>query len=152
MENLILTVIFLFTLFFLLGSGVWIGLSLMGVAYVGLELFTNRPAGDAMITTIWSSASSWSLTALPLFIWMGEILYRTRLSKELKEKMVSHFSADQLRINDLEKFFTWDRKNGMKYIYKILDLMDRNYLIDQNIDGPFVQYSNQYKKNCSTID
>ena len=83
MENLILTVIFLLTLFFLLGSGVWIGLSLMGVAYVGLELFTNRPAGDAMITTIWSSASSWSLTALPLFIWMGEILYRTRLSEDL---------------------------------------------------------------------
>ncbi|SMF73485.1 TRAP transporter large permease [Candidatus Pelagibacter sp. HIMB1321] len=83
MENLVLTVIFLFTLFFLLGSGVWIGLSLMGVAYVGLELFTNRPAGDAMITTIWSSASSWSLTALPLFIWMGEILYRTRLSEDL---------------------------------------------------------------------
>jgi len=71
---------------------------------------------------------------------------------ELKEKMVSHFSTDQLRINDLEKFFMWDRKNGMKYIYKILDLMDRNYLIDQNIDGLFVHYRNQFKKNCSTID
>ena len=70
---------------------------------------------------------------------------------ELKEKMVSHFSTDQLRINDLEKFFMWDRKNGMKYIYKILDLMDRNYLIDQNIDGLFVHYRNQFKKNCSTI-
>jgi len=46
-------------------------------------LFTNRPAGDAMITTIWTTASSWSLTALPLFIWMGEILYRTRLSEDL---------------------------------------------------------------------
>ena len=45
MENLYLTVIFLFTLFFLLGSGVWIGLALMGVAYVGMELFTVRPAG-----------------------------------------------------------------------------------------------------------
>ena len=72
--------------------------------------------------------------------------------KELKEEMVSHFSTDQLRINDLEKFFIWDRKNGMKYIYKILDLMDRNYLIDENIDGLFVQYRNQFKKNCSTID
>ena len=70
---------------------------------------------------------------------------------ELKEKMVLHFSTDQLRINDLEKFFMWDRKNGMKYIYKILDLMDRNYLIDQNIDGLFVHYRNQFKKNCSTI-
>jgi C4-dicarboxylate transporter, DctM subunit len=67
----------------LLGSGVWIALSLIGVAFVGMELFTNRPAGDAMITTIWSTASSWSLTALPLFIWMGEILYRTRLSEDL---------------------------------------------------------------------
>ena len=83
MENLLLTGIFLFTLFFLLGTGVWIGLALMGVAFVGLELFTSRPAGDAMITTIWSTASSWSLTALPLFIWMGEILYRTRLSEDL---------------------------------------------------------------------
>jgi C4-dicarboxylate transporter DctM subunit len=73
MEDLTLTVIFLLTLFFLLGTGVWIGLALMGVAYVGLELFTSRPAGDAMITTIWTTASSWSLTALPLFIWMGEI-------------------------------------------------------------------------------
>ena len=83
MENLYLTVIFLFTLFFLLGSGVWIALSLIGVAFVGMELFTNRPAGDVMITTIWTTASSWSLTALPLFILMGEILYRTKLSEDL---------------------------------------------------------------------
>lgn len=77
------TGIFLFVLFLLLGSGVWIGLALMGVAYVGVEAFTVRPAGDAMITTIWSSSSSWTLTALPLFIWMGEILFRTRLSEDM---------------------------------------------------------------------
>ena len=77
------TAIFLFVLFFLLGSGVWIGLALMGVAYVGVEAFTSRPAGDAMITTIWTSSSSWTLTALPLFIWMGEILFRTRLSEDM---------------------------------------------------------------------
>ncbi|MEQ9198555.1 MAG: TRAP transporter large permease subunit, partial [Rhodospirillales bacterium] len=70
-------------MFFLLGSGVWVGLSLLGVALIGMELFTVRPAGDAMITTIWTSSSSWSLTALPLFIWMGEILYRTRLSEDM---------------------------------------------------------------------
>ena len=75
--------IFLFTLFLLLGSGVWIGLALLGVAFVGMEIFTTRPAGDAMMTTIWRSSSSWSLTALPLFIWMGEILYRTRLSEDM---------------------------------------------------------------------
>ncbi len=83
MEYLHLMMIFLLVLFLLLGTGVWVGLALFGVAFVGLELFTNRPAGDAMITTIWSSSSSWTLTALPLFIWMGEILYRTRLSEDM---------------------------------------------------------------------
>ncbi len=75
--------LFLFVLFLLLGTGVWVGLALMGVAWVGMELFTTRPVGDAMITTIWASSSSWTLTALPLFIWMGEILYRTRLSEDM---------------------------------------------------------------------
>ncbi|MEY8841690.1 TRAP transporter large permease [Cribrihabitans sp. XS_ASV171] len=83
MEQLIPIAIFLFVLFLLLGSGVWVGLSLLGVAWVGMELFTSRPAGDAMITKIWTSSSSWTLTALPLFIWMGEILYRTRLSEDM---------------------------------------------------------------------
>jgi tripartite ATP-independent transporter DctM subunit len=75
--------IFLFVLFLLLGTGVWVGLALLGVAYVGMELFTVRPAGDAMATIIWRSSSSWTLTALPLFIWMGEILFRTRLSEDM---------------------------------------------------------------------
>ena len=83
MEQFALTGIFLFALFLLLGSGVWVGLALLGVAWIGMELFTTRPAGDAMITTIWTASSSWTLTALPLFIWMGEVLYRTRLSEDM---------------------------------------------------------------------
>ena len=83
MEHLYLTGIFLFVLFLFLGTGVWVGLALLGVAWVGMELFTSRPAGDAMITTIWTASSSWTLTALPLFIWMGEILFRTRLSEDM---------------------------------------------------------------------
>lgn len=83
MEAIAPIVIFLFVLFLLLGTGVWVGLALLGVAYVGMELFTSRPAGDAMITVIWAASSSWTLTALPLFIWMGEILYRTRLSQDM---------------------------------------------------------------------
>jgi tripartite ATP-independent transporter DctM subunit len=83
MEQLAPIAIFLFVLFLLLGTGVWVGLALVGVAWVGMELFTMRPAGDAMITVIWRSTSSWTLTALPLFIWMGEILYRTRLSEDM---------------------------------------------------------------------
>jgi tripartite ATP-independent transporter DctM subunit len=48
-----------------------------------MELFTNRPVGDSMVITIWGSSSSWTLTALPLFIWMGEILFRTKLSDDM---------------------------------------------------------------------
>ena len=83
MENLSIIILFLFVLFTLLGSGVWVGMALMGVAFVGMELFTMRPVGDTMATTIWSASSSWTLTALPMFIWMGEILYRTRLSEDM---------------------------------------------------------------------
>lgn len=83
MSEIFATVVFLVVLFTLLGSSVWIGIALMGVALVGVTLFKNIPAGDAMITTIWRSSSSWTLTALPLFIWMGEILYRTRLSEDM---------------------------------------------------------------------
>ncbi|MEM7651579.1 MAG: TRAP transporter large permease subunit [Pseudomonadota bacterium] len=83
MEHFYLIGIFLFVLFLLLGTGVWVGLALFGVAVVGMELFTSRPAGDAILTVVWSASSSWTLTALPLFIWMGEILYRTRLSEDM---------------------------------------------------------------------
>ncbi|MGE5097333.1 MAG: TRAP transporter large permease [Betaproteobacteria bacterium] len=82
MDALISTLLIVF-LFLLLGSGLWIGLSLMGVAWIGMELFTARPAGDAMAVTVWGSLSSWTLTALPLFVWMGEILFRTRLSEDM---------------------------------------------------------------------
>jgi C4-dicarboxylate transporter, DctM subunit len=83
MDEVLLTGVFLGVLFFLLGSGIWVGLALLGVALTGMLMFTSRPAGDAMVTTIWTASSSWTLTALPLFIWMGEILFRTRLSDDL---------------------------------------------------------------------
>lgn len=83
MTELYAIILFLFVLFLLLGTGLWVGLALMGVAWVGMELFTTRPVGDVMVTTIWATSSSWTLTALPLFIWMGEILYRTRLSEDM---------------------------------------------------------------------
>ena len=79
----LVTTLLIALLFVLLGSGLWIGLSLLGVAWIGMELFTARPVGDAMAVTIWGSLSSWTLTALPLFVWMGEILFRTRLSEDM---------------------------------------------------------------------
>lgn len=83
MNEAILTFALIVALFALLGSGVWIGLTLAGVAWIGMELFSSRPAGDAMAITIWGASSSWTLTALPLFIWMGEILFRTKLSESM---------------------------------------------------------------------
>jgi len=77
------TALLVLSLFAILASGVWIGLTLSGVAWIGMQLFSSRPAGDAMAVTIWGSSSSWTLTALPLFIWMGEILFRTRLSEDM---------------------------------------------------------------------
>jgi tripartite ATP-independent transporter DctM subunit len=67
----------------LLASGLWIGLALLGVAAFALEVWTSRPVGDSMVFTIWGSTSSWTLTALPLFLWMGEILFRSRLTADL---------------------------------------------------------------------
>ncbi len=75
--------ILMLALFALLGAGVWIGLALLGVAWIGMLTFTTRLPGDAMAITVWGTASSWTLTALPLFVWMGEILFRTRLSEDM---------------------------------------------------------------------
>jgi len=83
MNDLTITLLLVGALFLILASGVWIGLTLSGVAWIGMQLFSSRPAGDAMSVTIWGSSSSWTLTALPLFIWMGEILFRTRLSQDM---------------------------------------------------------------------
>ena len=63
--DLAVTLSLIAALFVLLGAGVWIGLALLGVAWFGMELFSNRSAGDAMALTIWGTTSSWTLTALP---------------------------------------------------------------------------------------
>ncbi len=83
MLEIYLTIFFISILLIFLGSGVWVGISMIGVSTIGMMMFTSRPVGDAMATTMWSMGSSWSLTALPLFVWMGEILFRTKLSENL---------------------------------------------------------------------
>src|ERR1043166_805567 len=68
----------------LLCGGVWIAVSLMAVGWGGLHFGGgNFPAGPVLATTVWGNSASWSLAALPLFIWMGEILFRTKLSEEM---------------------------------------------------------------------
>ncbi len=83
MTELLLTIFFISILLIFLGTGVWVALSMVAVSAIGMLLFTSRPVGDAMATTIWGTSSSWTLTALPLFVWMGEILFRTKLSENL---------------------------------------------------------------------
>ena len=83
MPELFLTIFFISILLFFLGSGVWVAISMIAVSSIGMLIFTSRPVGDAMATTIWGTSSSWTLTALPLFVWMGEILFRTKLSENL---------------------------------------------------------------------
>lgn len=83
MTEIHLSIIFLGALFLLLSFGVWVGLALTGAGVIGMMVFTPRPVGDAMMISFWSASSGWALTALPLFILMGEILFRTRLSENL---------------------------------------------------------------------
>ena len=82
MDILIAAALVVILLAFLAG-GVWIGLALAAVGYAGMLAFTPRSPGDAMAVTIWGAGSGWTLTALPLFLWMGEILFRTRLSEDM---------------------------------------------------------------------
>lgn len=79
-SGLLLAAIIVGTMLLLLGLGVWIGLALIGVAFVAMLTGSTRMPGDAMATTIFGSLSSWTLTSLPLFIWMGEILFRSKIS------------------------------------------------------------------------
>lgn len=83
MHSLELTGFLILVLFMILGSGIWIGLALLGVGWIAVAMFTGRPVGDSMVTTIWGASSSWTLTALPMFVWMGEILFRSRLSADM---------------------------------------------------------------------
>jgi C4-dicarboxylate transporter DctM subunit len=83
MDQLWISVILLAALVVLLAGGVWIAIALLGLGFIGMVFFTNSPAGLLMATTVWGSSTSWALTALPLFIWMGEILFRSRISEDM---------------------------------------------------------------------
>ena len=82
MDAIYYSPILIVALLALLASGVWIAISLVGVAIIAM-LLVDAPIDLVMPSSIWSAVSSWSLTALPLFIWMGEILFRTRLADDL---------------------------------------------------------------------
>lgn len=89
-------------LFLLLALGVYVGLALLLVGLLGLVLFTAAPAGPNLATALWTSTSGWSLAALPLFVWMGEILYRSRLAQGLLQglsPLLSRLPGGLLHVN-----------------------------------------------------
>lgn len=84
MEMIEISGLLLLLLMALLACGVWIAIALLVVGYVGMQFVAGGiPAGAVLATTIWGNSASWTLAALPLFVWMGEILFRTRLSEEM---------------------------------------------------------------------
>jgi tripartite ATP-independent transporter DctM subunit len=85
MSTLTLGSILFALLLALLAGGVWIAIALAATAWFGLQFFTSTPPDVNLFQSFWSSSASWTLAALPLFIWMGEILYRTKLSEEMFE-------------------------------------------------------------------
>jgi TRAP-type C4-dicarboxylate transport system permease large subunit len=83
MDPTFAALILLAFMFAALTCGVWIGISLAAVGYVAMSLLSSRPIGLNFGTTLWSANTSWTLTALPMFIWMGEILFRSKLSEDM---------------------------------------------------------------------
>lgn len=83
MDVLTVTGILGLVLLVLLAGGLWIGLALATAGFIAIDFFTAAPAGSLLATTLWDHSWGWALTALPLFVWMGEILFRARLSEDM---------------------------------------------------------------------
>ncbi len=83
MDLTLLSIILVITLFGFLLLGLWVGFALLAVGLVAMELASPAPAGTVLATRVWGSLNVWDLTALPMFIWMGEILFRSRLSSDM---------------------------------------------------------------------
>ena len=104
MSEVSMTLFLLVILFVFLGSGIWVAFSLFGVGVLGMALFTEAPLGEVMATTVWGASNSWSLAALPLFVWMGEILFRSRLSEDMFSGLspwLNHLPGRLLHVNIL---------------------------------------------------
>ena len=83
MSDPLIALVLLALLIGLLALGVWVAIALLAVALVAILFFSNAPAGLVLATTMWGHSHSWALAALPLFILMGEILLRSRLSQDM---------------------------------------------------------------------
>jgi C4-dicarboxylate transporter, DctM subunit len=75
----------LIILFFFLGTGLWIGSSLALTGLLGMELFASLPVGKILATQVYNWNDQFPLVSLPLFIFMGELIFHFRLNQGLYE-------------------------------------------------------------------
>jgi tripartite ATP-independent transporter DctM subunit len=75
------SIVLLIVLFGLLAAGAWVWLALLSVGVVGLAVFRGMPVEKLLAQNLWNTATTESLLALPMFILMAEILFRSRLSR-----------------------------------------------------------------------
>ncbi|WP_316863268.1 TRAP transporter large permease subunit [uncultured Cohaesibacter sp.] len=80
--SLIITTL-LVSLLVVLGSGIWVGLSLMGTGVTVISLFRDIPIDKLLPQYVFNILTTSELVALPLFVIMGEFLFRTKLSRSL---------------------------------------------------------------------
>jgi tripartite ATP-independent transporter DctM subunit len=104
-EQFLLAALLLIVLFFMLGMGVWVGFSLLIVGWAAMFIYTGKDVvqiGEILASNVWGASYSWALAALPLFIWMGEILFRSRLSEDMFDGLspwLSRLPGGLLHIN-----------------------------------------------------
>lgn len=92
MDLVTLSIALILLLFVILACGVWIAVGLGLIGLIAMVAKVSAPLGPVLATSIWQSLNSWDLTALPMFIWMGEILYRTKLSEDMFEGLAPWLS------------------------------------------------------------
>lgn len=92
MDLVTLSIVLILLLFVILACGVWIAVGLGIIGLIAMLAKVSAPLGPVLATSIWQSLNSWDLTALPMFIWMGEILYRTKLSEDMFEGLAPWLS------------------------------------------------------------
>ena len=86
--NLMMALVVFGILFVTLAAGIWVGFSLFIVGFMGMVIFSPLPAGNNMASSVWATIEKWEYVALPLFILMGEILYRSGISEKLFKSLV----------------------------------------------------------------
>lgn len=102
MELLSSGAVLILLLFILLGAGIWVAITLLIVGFVAINIFSGAVPGYVIATTIWGQSNNWALTALPMFIWMGEILFRTQVSNDMFRGLapwVTHIPGRLMHVN-----------------------------------------------------